>query len=159
MHVCSQPLVSAVNAGVFVTRCLGTSDGTLATVPSEVYMLGGLLYELLTAGHEPYHWLLDDADLFLARLRSAAVVPIPGAPGHGFPGLQGRNTLAAAAIDGVPVPWTVAAGSPGPGESADLLEEAKGLVEACLQQDPAARPTLDRLWDAVVSLHCRLACA
>ncbi len=157
--MCSQPLVIAATAGVFVLRCLGTPDGTLATVPSEVYLLGGLLYELLTAGHEPYHWLLDDADLFLARLRSAALVPIPGAPGHGLPGLQGKNTLEAAVIDGVPVPWTVEADYRGPGESADLLEEAKGLVEACLQQDPAARPTLDRLWDAVVSLHCRLACA
>lgn len=106
-------------------------------------MLGGLLYELLTAGHVPYHWLLGNTELLRARLVSAAPVPILGAPGPGAAGLKGKNVLEAAVIDGVAVPWKVRIGaSPA---STTRLDETKALVEACLRQDPAARPKLDAL--------------
>ncbi len=70
-------------------------------------MLGGLLYELLTAGHVPLHWLLGNVELLLARLRSAVPVPIPGVPGPGAAGLKGQSVLEAHVIDGVAIPWSV----------------------------------------------------
>jgi serine/threonine protein kinase len=80
--------------------CADTSGGRLATFPSDVYMLGGLLYELLTCGLRPFHWLLENPALLERRRRSSGRVPVPGAPGVYIEGLLGRGVLEVAAGDG-----------------------------------------------------------
>jgi len=115
-------------------------------------MLGNLLYELLTAGHTPYHWLLGDVPLLLARLQSSDPVPLlhgthTSGAGATAPGLRGKHVLEAAAVDGVPIPWALQLlGTPGaPGR----LAEAQALVGACCKKDPADRLTLPALAEAL----------
>jgi hypothetical protein len=114
-------------------------------------MLGGLLYELLTAGHPPYHWLLYDTDLLRARfeLESPACVTGPETVG-----LKGTNVLEAACIDGVPIPWSVQ-GIPAPDADASFLE-AKEIMTVCFQKEPTARPTMDGLAVALEELSGKL---
>ncbi len=126
--------------------CAGTAvDSTPATTASDVYMVGGLAYELLTGGTAPFHWLATDiaAALNLGKRRATAGrVDIPGVRG-GLPGLLGKSVLEVAADDGEPIPWCVRAeGTPGgPGRLAEL----KALLEQCLATEPKARPKLPAL--------------
>jgi hypothetical protein len=114
-------------------------------------MLGGLLYELLTAGHPPYHWLLGNVELLLARLRSSVPVRVPGIS-VGASGLWGKGVVAAAREDGEPVPWWVRVGP----HAASMLKEAQDLVSVCCAADPEARITMRGLADALESLGARL---
>ncbi len=114
-------------------------------------MLGGLLYELLTAGHVPFHWLLGNVELLCARLFSARPVPVPGVLGPGAAGLKGKSVLEAHVIDGVAIPWSVRLHASLPGSVARLAE-AKGLLEGCLKTDPSARLALDALSRALERL-------
>jgi hypothetical protein len=117
---------------------------------SDVYMLGGLFYEILTVGKVPFHWLpplYPTASLYQRRTSADAV---PDSSGQLRPGLLDKNVLEAAVIDGVEVPWSVQqAASPG---SASRLVEAKSLVERCCQRDPFARPSTKSLSDTLRSL-------
>jgi hypothetical protein len=141
------------SANLLLPLCVLPDEGggTAATVASEVYMLGGLLYELLTAGHVPLHWLLGNVELLLARLQSTVPVPVPGVPGPGAAGLKGKSVLEAHVIDGVAIPWSVRLHASLPGSVARLAE-AKGLLEGCLETDPSARLTLDALSRALEGL-------
>jgi hypothetical protein len=132
--------------------CAGGSEGgTPATTASDVYMVGGLAYELLTGGTPPFHWLARVPQLLRERRSSAGPVDV----GFGSParGLLGRNVLEAAAIDDRPVPWCVRAeGTPGgPGRLAEL----KALLEQCLAAEPEARPKLPVLLAAFRDLLVR----
>lgn len=124
--------------------CAGTAEaGTVATAKSDVYMLGGLAYELLTAGTPPFHWLIEIPHLLALRRASMAPVAIPGAPGMTIPGLFGKNVLEVAAADRQSVPWCVRGGN-GAG-SAGRLDALKGLVGRCLDAEPSARPKVAAL--------------
>ncbi len=92
-------------------------------------MVGGLTYELLTAGTPPFHWLLGNTQLLAQRLISSDPVDIPGTE-YTVPGLLHKNVLEAAVVDRKPIPWCVQ-GDATPG-SAGRLAEVKGLMASCL---------------------------
>ncbi len=129
------------------------------TVESDVYMLAGLAYELMTAGVIPFHWLSLDAEstLLLARRRATAdSVPVTGAL-TGVPGLLGVSVLDAAMQQGVDIPWRVRVeGTP---DGARRCLELEALVRDCFQCDPSARPKLGQLYSRLhlLSTGLRLA--
>ena len=131
--------------------CAGSAEaGTVATTASDVYMVGGFTYELLTAGTPPFHWLARNAQLLIERLASADPVEIPGTDVE-VAGLLHKNVLEAAEVDRKPIPWCVQAdATPG---SAGRLAEVKGLMAACLALSPEDRPKLPDLHRSVTVLQ------
>ena len=130
----------------------------MATVESDVYMLGGFIYELLTAGCEPFQWLTDHPLMLVQRLVSARPVAIPYS-GAFVSGLLHKNVLEALAEANIQaaehghaplLPWCIAPCTlPG---SAGRLETVKALMASCLALDPAARPKLPDALDTVSTL-------
>jgi hypothetical protein len=125
--------------------CEGNAiKGVVASVMSDVYMVGGLMYELLTGGTAPFHWLTGDPHLLVLRRQSAGMVA------EGVPSLRGKSVLEAAAIDRQEIPWRVRASSlPG---SAARLETVKSMLADCLALEPSARPKLPDLLERVDAL-------
>ncbi len=91
---------------------------------SDVYMLGGLMYELLTSGVAPYHWQAG----YPQRLRP-------------------DNVLRAAELDQVQIPWCIRSRSP------DCLQRLKALMSRCLEGEPRERPTLGVLLESARDLR------
>jgi hypothetical protein len=154
------PMVSLASRGCAhassVRLCAGDSAGTTATVASDVYMLGGLLYELLTAGHVPYHWLLRDVKLAIERRRSSVPVAIPFSKGATAEGLLGKSMVQAAEVDDVALPWNVQIAATASSPDAEArLAEAIALIEGCCKLEPSARLKLEDLSRALESLHTR----
>jgi serine/threonine protein kinase len=144
-------LVGAEVAGPFLWAApevvAGTFEGTTVTFATDVYIFGGLLHEMLTAGVVPFFWLSDAVSFPLLRRRRQSATPVevpaPGGAVTVWPGLRGKSTLEAAALDRVPIPWAVdVSASPG---SAGRLEETKVLMSQCLLSDPVARIKLSVL--------------
>ena len=132
-------------------RAGSEAAGRVTTVESDVYMVGGLGYELLTGGTTPFHWLLGNPHLLAQRLVSAVPVEIPDCPP--VPGLLRLNVLEALAAAKRTVPWCVQAdGTPG---SAGRLEELKGVVGECLAGEPGVRPKLPALLSTLEDLEQR----
>ena len=132
-------------------RAGSEAAGRVTTVESDVYMVGGLGYELLTGGTTPFHWLLGNPHLLAQRLVSAVPVEIPDCPP--VPGLLRLNVLEALAAAKRTVPWCVQAdGTPG---SAGRLEELKGVVGECLAGEPGVRPKLPALLATLEDLEQR----
>jgi hypothetical protein len=96
--------------------------GVVATTATDVYQLGGTLIKNFQLLHE--------------RRCSAGGVVIPGTT-FSVPGLLGKSTLQAAVIDSQPVTWRV--NVDGIGGSGGRLGELVGIVEGCLEEDPAKR--------------------
>ncbi len=121
--------------------CAGnTTSGTLATAASDVYMLGGLMFELLTGGDIPFFWLADSMALLVKRRNSRDPVRLPGARGMTVPGLLGKSVLQAAALDEEPITWRV--GVEGSLGSTGRLQEVIALMGMCWAEDPSTRPKL-----------------
>jgi serine/threonine protein kinase len=122
----------------------------VVTTASDVYMVGGFTYELLTAGTPPFHWLLSNPTLLVQRLSSAEPVEIPDTDVT-LPGLLHKNVLEAAELSRKPIPWCVQAdATPG---SAGRLEEVKDIMASCLALNPEDRPELPDLHRSVTALQ------
>jgi hypothetical protein len=130
-------------------RAGSEASGRVVTTASDVYMVGGLTYELLTAGTPPFHWLAGNTQLLVQRLTSAGPVEIPDTDVE-VPGLLHKSVLEAAELSRKPIPWCVRAdATPGSGQR---LEEVKGLMTACLALSPKDRPMLAALHSSVAGL-------
>jgi hypothetical protein len=124
--------------------------GSVTSPAGDVYMTGGLLYELLTGGTSPYHWLMAHVALLIDRMRTASRVPIPGAPGLFIDGLLGKHVLEVAAADGVAIPWCVR--GPGAVGGAEVLRDTRALLERCWANNSSSRPTTAALLDELQPL-------
>ncbi len=121
------------------------AGGRVVTPKSDVYMLGGLVHELLTSGEAPFHWLAGNPQLLLQRLSTDDPVEIPGA--GAVPGLLHTNVLRAATLGGVQIPWRIRSRSPA------CLQRLKEVMSQCLEREAHARPTLAALRDSVIELQ------
>jgi hypothetical protein len=131
-------------------RAGSEADGRVADTPSDVYMVGGLLYELLTAGTVPFSWLAGNTELLRQRLTSASPVFIPGVRDP-VPSLLYLNVLEAAELDRWPIHWCVQADATP--SSAGRLAEVNGLMASCLARRPEDRPKLLDLLRRVTALE------
>ncbi len=155
----SSALVGEVSGVEALGPCLWTapetwvatqSGGVVVTAACDVYMVGGLAYELLTGGTAPFHWLAVNPSLFTLRRASRDPVAVPGLRGMMASGLYGKSVLEVAAEDTEPITWCVRVdGSPG---SAGRLEALKAVVTQCLAAEPGGRPKVAALLDTVGEL-------
>ncbi len=94
------------------------------SLAADVFMFGGVLFEVLTAGRRPFFWIATAHGAAVRRCRSGGGAPL--------------CTLTAAAADGVDIPWAVA---PHP-VHLEVLEGLHALMRACFEQLPSNRPTM-----------------
>jgi serine/threonine protein kinase len=112
-------------------------SGVVATTATDMYQFGGTLHEIMTCGDAPFWWLVEHRTILIQRRRSSDPVRLPCTTVR-VPGLLGKNTLQAAALDSEPVTWRVRVeeGSEG---SASRLRELVNILEGCLEEDPSRR--------------------
>ena len=131
-------LAPEVLAGSLATR------GT-ATPASDVYMLGGLMFEVLTCGLSPYYWLTPPLTAQRRRVRAGESFRPTGLP-VSVTGLGGMSVLEAAVLDHIDIPWRVAFGDGTSDAGRSGLIE---LMERCLDNDPFRRPSLNDVQTAL----------
>jgi hypothetical protein len=131
-------------------RAGSEASGRVATTATDVYMLGGLAYELLTAGPPPFHWLLGNTQLLVQRLASADPDEIPSTDVM-LPGLLHKSVQEAAELDRKPIPWCVRADATA--GSAGRLEEVKELMASCLALRPEDQPRVQDLHRCMAALQ------
>jgi serine/threonine protein kinase len=112
-------------------------SGVVATTATDMYQFGGTLHEIMTCGDAPFWWLLEHPTILVQRRRSRDPIRIPGSR-FSLPGLLGKNTLQAAALDSEPVTWRVRVEEGNEG-SACRLRELVEILEGCLEEDPDKR--------------------
>ncbi len=96
----------------------------VVSVQTDVYMLGGLMFEVLTAGrHAPFFWMPAER---LIMLRGSSLM----------------NTLDVAVAAGVSIPWGIVRGGGWAG-AVDGVERLKALMARCLHAEPSRRPSID----------------
>jgi hypothetical protein len=96
----------------------------IASVATDVYMLGGLMFEVLTAGrHAPFFWLPTERVMVVRATTSI-------------------NTIDSATVAGVSIPWAVVSGDDWTG-AVDGVERLKALMARCLHVEPSRRPSMD----------------
>jgi hypothetical protein len=129
-------------------------SGVIATTATDMYQFGGLLHEIMTCGNAPFWWMPGTAQLLLEQRCSKDPIRIPGTT-FSAPGLLGKSTLQAAALDSEPVPWRVRVeeGSEG---SASRLRELVEVLEGCLEEDPVKRWKGNALYVVVGSWGCSI---
>ncbi len=119
-------------------------SGVVATAATDMYQFGGMLHEMMTCGNAPFWWLLENAQLLRERRCSSGPVRLPGTT-LSVPGLLGKSTLQAAAIDGENLTWRVRL-SEGSEGSAGRLRQLLDILEGCLEEEPGKRRKLDALY-------------
>ena len=129
------------------------SGAVIATPASDVYMFGGLMFEVLTGGRQPFYWLPADS-LFVRRTTPVgAKVAVPGV--GKLQGLQGVSSVDAAARDGIDVRWSIQVDASSLPDSADRLALLKELMAQCLNGDVHKRPRGSDLLKRLTSLLLR----
>ena len=131
------------------------TDGVPASPASDVYMFGGLMFEVLTCGRTPYYWLSDTRLVVQRRnVPDGTSFRPEGLPTHTrMSGLGGLSICGAAAVDRIDVDWRVG------GEStldSELRRELIALMEHCLEVDGKKRPKLTEVEDRLQAMVARL---
>ena len=116
-----------------------------ATTASDVYMFGGLMFEVLTGGLPPYYWTKGTAPV-RRQHTDGVVVQVNGSR---VTGIGHQSTLQAAAADGVAVQWAVDGADGGADGS---FARAVALMEGCLDADPDRRPSAGQLQERLLEL-------
>ena len=112
-------------------------EGVTVTPAGDVYMLGGLIFEVLTCGLTPYHWLNCALMVQRRRVATGKLFRPPGTLSD-VAGLGDASVLNAATMDGVEIQWRTGGGSvydTGIGLLVDLMER-------CWASDASHRPRL-----------------
>ena len=143
----------------------------LATRAADIYMFGGLLFELMTCGNYPFSWIRDQESRVLIRRRQCPVgetIKVDDSCSGGeieVKGLQGLSTLDAVLVDNpkrqtyyvIDGCETMRVGyddllSAWPVGAIRLID----IMKKCLSPDPKGRPTAK---DVVSLLDNVLACS
>lgn len=101
----------------------------LADKAADIYMFGGVLFEILTCGRTPFFWA--ESKLDVRRIRES------------HPGL---STLELAEKLGKPVPWKVDV-------ECRVGRSLLNLAQRCLSRSPTDRPSIDEIVRELVSLE------
>ena len=125
--------------------CVPTAKGTVASYATDVYMVGGFLYELLTGGTRPFAGVVKLAE------RRASRDPVQLEPGLMAPGLYGVSVLELAAANGTRLPLCVR-GVEGEAGAA-RLQACLDVLRDCVAMEPGARPSAATLESRLRALH------
>ena len=104
-----------------------------ASFQTDVYMIGGLVFELLTCGQYPFYWI-PDVHVGDHRLANPKV----------------DFLQLAEAVGQDPRPWMLQDADSGCPSEAEELRLLEAIMKLCLRPDPSLRPPLDQLLAAVL---------
>ena len=126
------------------------------TEQSDVYMFGGLMFEMLSGGRRPFFWVTNPTQLLIKRrthptqcvLDDAAASLTGSATVPPTPSTATPPSSPSAVEMADPVGWCQVAC---PTESQQrVLEDVLVLMRQCLASDPQARPTMETVVDKLI---------